>query len=621
VLIAAAALLGAGPLAPPARARDPHFLNPFPFGLSDVQGGSHPVFADIDGDRDLDAFVGEGSGDTFFFRNTGSVQAPSFAAPARNPFGLADVGDFCTPAFADIDGDGDLDAFIGNQDGEILFFPNSGSAGEPAFASRLFLGDVGDSSSPSLADIDGDGDLDAFVGESDGNAVFFRNSGSAQSPAFAAPATNPFGLARVGSLEHSSPAFADIDGDADLDAFVGAGFGGATVFFRNSGSAQSPAFAAPTTNPFGLTSVGDASAPALADVDGDGDLDAFVGASDGSTRFFRNTGTARAPAFVPPPGLAEGAARSANSTPALADIDGDGDLDAFVGDYRGDMFFFRNTGTAGVPAFADPERNPFFDLILIRDHSAPALADIDGDGDLDAFIGAGDGYTTFFSNAGTALAPAFADPVINPFGLTRVGQRSAPAFADIDGDGDLDAALGINDGIMLFQNTGSSAAPAFATPVELGEPMSFAHPGFGDLDGDGDLDALVGESSGNVVLYRNTGTAQVPAFAAAVTNPFGLIDVGANSAPALADIDGDGDLDAFVGERDGRTLFFENRACPGDCDFRAQVTIDEVVRGVNIALGSLEVSACAAMDANGDGVVRIDELIGAVNAALDGCPP
>ena len=60
-------------------------------------------------------------------------------------------------------------------------------------------------------------------------------------------------------------------------------------------------------------------------------------------------------------------------------------------------------------------------------------------------------------------------------------------------------------------------------------------------------------------------------------------------------------------------------ACPGDCDDSGAVTVDELVRGVGIALGTGAADTCAALDANGDGAVAIDELIAAVRAALDGC--
>lgn len=61
-------------------------------------------------------------------------------------------------------------------------------------------------------------------------------------------------------------------------------------------------------------------------------------------------------------------------------------------------------------------------------------------------------------------------------------------------------------------------------------------------------------------------------------------------------------------------------ACPGDCDGNGQVTIAELIRSVNIALGNAPVSNCAAADVNGNGTVAVNELIAAVNASLSGCP-
>ncbi len=60
--------------------------------------------------------------------------------------------------------------------------------------------------------------------------------------------------------------------------------------------------------------------------------------------------------------------------------------------------------------------------------------------------------------------------------------------------------------------------------------------------------------------------------------------------------------------------------CPGDCDGNGTVAINELIRGVNIALGNADVSTCTAMDVDGSGTVAINELIQAVNAALTGCP-
>jgi hypothetical protein len=60
--------------------------------------------------------------------------------------------------------------------------------------------------------------------------------------------------------------------------------------------------------------------------------------------------------------------------------------------------------------------------------------------------------------------------------------------------------------------------------------------------------------------------------------------------------------------------------CPGDCNGDGQVTVNELIVGVNISLGSAPISECPAFDTSGDGTVTVSELIQAVNAALAGCP-
>lgn len=273
---------------------------------------------------------------------------PVFTLTATNPFGLNDVGVLATPAFVDIDADGDFDAFIGEAFGKISFYRNTGTASNPAFAAAstnpFGLSNAGFYVDFSFVDIDNDGDLDAFAGNSDGNTLFFRNTGTASSPTFAAAITNPFGLSDVGS--QASPTFVDSDGDGDLDAFVG-NLNGYTLFFRNTGTVNSPVFAVASTNPFGLSDVGSQASPTLVDSDGDGDLDVLVGNKDGNTLFFRNTGTANNPVFASastnPFGLNDA---DSNASPAFVDIDGDSDLDAFVGNQNGNTLFFLNDSSA-----------------------------------------------------------------------------------------------------------------------------------------------------------------------------------------------------------------------------------------------------------------------------------
>lgn len=57
----------------------------------------------------------------------------------------------------------------------------------------------------------------------------------------------------------------------------------------------------------------------------------------------------------------------------------------------------------------------------------------------------------------------------------------------------------------------------------------------------------------------------------------------------------------------------------GDCNGNSAVTIDELLKAVNIALGTVGVNVCLPVDRNGNGGVTIDELVLAVSAALNGC--
>ena len=59
--------------------------------------------------------------------------------------------------------------------------------------------------------------------------------------------------------------------------------------------------------------------------------------------------------------------------------------------------------------------------------------------------------------------------------------------------------------------------------------------------------------------------------------------------------------------------------CLGDCGTDGRVTLDELVRGVRIALGVEAIATCPAMDSDGDSIVTVVDLVGAVDRALTGC--
>ena len=232
-----------------------------------------------------------------YFQNTGDATNPAFseASGSLNPLNGVPVGSYSTPTFADIDGDGDLDAFIGEYDGFINYFQNTGDATSPAFIERsgslnpLNGVDIGYYSAPTFVDIDGDGDLDAFIGEFYGSIQYFKNTGSATSPAFTKQSGSLNPLNSVDFEYNPTPSFADLDGDGDLDAFIGELYG-TIKYFQNTGSAISPAFTQRTgsLNPLNFVDVGWYSNPSFADLDGDGDMDLVIGETTGTIQYFKN---------------------------------------------------------------------------------------------------------------------------------------------------------------------------------------------------------------------------------------------------------------------------------------------------------------------------------------------
>jgi Ca2+-binding RTX toxin-like protein len=285
-----------------------HITNPFGF-LGD-QSYLDAAFGDIDNDGDLDLFTNGLDGITKYYQNTGSATAPIFAAPVSNPFGLPDIGLIATITLADLNNDGKLDVFlqsyVGN--GDINYFQNTGTTNSPAFGAGVVIASTGDgfAATPTFGDIDNDGDLDLFVGHDDGNFRYFENTGTASAPTFAAAVINPFGLTDAGDI--TKPTLGDVDNDGDLDLLVGETKNGNLNYFENIGTASAPAFAPLKTNPFGLVS-GSYPEPNLVDIDGDGNLDVIDAQIEGQLRFFRNT-TFAAPTnlAVSPSSVAENSA-------------------------------------------------------------------------------------------------------------------------------------------------------------------------------------------------------------------------------------------------------------------------------------------------------------------------
>ncbi len=277
-----------------------------------------------------------------------------------------------------------------------------------------------------------------------------------------------------------------------------------------------------------------------------------------------------APPVTSPFGLAAG---QTTGWPTFTDIDGDGDLDLFMvsydySTYAQNLTFFENIGTPEAPVFVGDsfENNPF-GIVMPAYVTTAVFADLDNDGDSDLLLGAY--YNTGFhylENVGTATAPEFAAAQTNPFGLTASGQIQIPTLADLDNDGDLDLISGKEYGqVLYFKNNGTPEVPAFAAPVTnpfgiTPPPSIFDFPVLADLDNDGDQDLLFTSYYPGTQIYftENTGTPAAPAFSAPQAAPFGLTVAGQSFAiPAVGDIDNDGDLDVFTNDYASNTMYFQ----------------------------------------------------------------
>jgi hypothetical protein len=261
-----------------------------PYNLTGAGSNNGPAFVDINNDGDYDCFAGLGNGFTAYYQNNGNSNFPAFANWFWNAFGIYDVGNNAKPAFADVDFDGDYDLYAGEAGYQIFFLRNTGTSFSPNFTyistNPGGIANLGANVTPALIDIDDDGDFDLFTGELNGNIFYYKNIGTKFNAIFSGAFTNPFGLSDVGN--YSAPAFCDIDFDGDYDAFIG-NQSGDIIFFRNNGTSTNPDFGIAVTNPFGISNVISYASPAFVDIDNDGKQDLFVGTGNGITYYFYNT--------------------------------------------------------------------------------------------------------------------------------------------------------------------------------------------------------------------------------------------------------------------------------------------------------------------------------------------
>ena len=356
-------------------------------------GATDTILADLDGDGDLDGVVAYG------FVVNGSVASPVPNQVLINTNGFlmpgASFGMEVTESLAagDVDGDGDVDVVAGN----------GALPGQAPSSDRIWLNDgtgkfspgadlsVGENSVVRLVDMDGDGDLDLISADNESTVTLRLNQGGIQNGTEGDFASVSTVTVQTGTI--SDLAVGSLVGTSAPDIYVATSGGDDVILENVSGGALTD---------LGLRIPGpDHTAVALGDVDGDSDIDAVVAsaltAAEGGLRvWFNDNG-----AFSTTEQLFE---RSENTDIALADLDGDGDLDALVGE--------RSFGSAGGNVWLNSGSGLFRHsgqcFGYQRSLSGISLGDVDGDGALDALAAGApvldiDGVTPIPGQPGTTV--------------------------------------------------------------------------------------------------------------------------------------------------------------------------------------------------------------------------
>jgi len=465
------------------------------------------AWGDYDGDGDLDLAVANGSRvPNRVYRNDGGSLTLAWSS--------TETDRSTSVAWGDWDGDGDLDLAVGN----VHSFD---SPGQP---SRVYSNDAGNltlawSSSEleqtndvAWADWDGDGDLDLAVGNGCSSpgcpSRVYRNDGAGLELAWSS--------AEVDATH--GVAWGDWDSDGDLDLAVGSGAPGggeSNRVYANDRGNLTLAWSSPELDV--------SRSVAWGDWDGDGDLDLAVGnSSDEANRVYRNDGGALNLAWTSP---------ETDSTWALAwaDVDSDGDLDLTMANSAENRLYRNGSGGLALDG-SSVEMDFSFHL---------AWGDFDADGDLDLAVGNAGLPNRVYRNDGGVL--------VLDWSSIETDTTESVAWGDFDADGDLDLACGnVAEPNRIYRNDGGALVLAWSSP-ESDRTYSLA---WADWDGDGDLDLASGNFAEPNRVYRNDGGVLALAWSSLETD--------GTESVRWGDWDGDGDVDLAVGNEGNPNRVYRN---------------------------------------------------------------
>jgi len=331
------------------------------------------------------------------------------------------------PALADLDRDGTSEIIVATDYGYLYAWHHDGTsvAGWPMITGTPVL------IAPVIGDLDADGTLEIIIANQTGDLLVLNHD-----------ATPAPGWPKTGVVSgRLSPALGDIDGDGDLEIVAG-GSDGTLYVWHHDGTAVSgwPAAASPG---IGLKS------PVLGDLDDDGDLEIVVGNANDSIYAWHHDGS-------PLSGWPQATSGLSMGAPALGDLDRDGDLEIVAGSfYQIHAWHHDGSPVAGWPTQVTAD--------YYGTEYSPVLGDIDGDGDVEVIVGPDtwvvgpdDGCTLYaLHHDGSPVAGWHKTvPCFQGSGWC-LATWSSPVLADVDQDGDVEIAIGVEDQALIWDLEGA----------------------------------------------------------------------------------------------------------------------------------------------------------------------
>jgi outer membrane protein assembly factor BamB len=316
---------------------------------------SSPAVGDLDDDGDMEIVVGSEDGNIYALDDSGkTIWSYKTSKAIRS-----------SPALADLNDDGKLDVVVGTTDGKILAL--DGSNGREIW--KLEFYNIF-RSSPVIYDIDSDYNQEIVIGSENGTLYTLDGESGLEEWVFSAD----------GDM-YSSPTVGDLDNDGDMEV-IAASRGGVIYAFQHNGTLL---WQYNTTNSIYST-------PALADINNNGLAEVLVGADDG---YFYSIEGGRMKWKLQING-------SVRSSPAVADIDNDGVLDVVVGtaiqrELHGKIQLSENNALYALDGVHGSVKWRF-DVGGMPISSSPAVADIDRDGESEVVFGPESGFLYALEN-------------------------------------------------------------------------------------------------------------------------------------------------------------------------------------------------------------------------------